>query len=278
TTLKIGGSAEVFIEPTDTASLIKIIKFSAAEQITLSIIGRGSNLLVKDEGVKGIVIRLNSPEFTYIKKEKESLRCGAGAKLADLLKVAEHNELSGLEFAVGIPASVGGAIKTNLGTVHPVKKEIKELIDYVKTIDLQGKESYSLGRELDFSYRCSNLFECVILEAKFNLQKADKGIIKQKKSNFVDYRRKTQGTVSCSAGCIFKNPQGEKAAAYLIEQCGLKGKSIGGAEVSCQHSNFIINRGQKAKASDILALIKIIEKNVKKRYNVKLELEVEIWE
>ncbi len=263
TTLGIGGSAEVWTEPADTPSLTKLVRFSTDEKIPLFIIGRGGNLLVKDEGVKGIVIRLNSAEFTYVKKEGQSLRCGGGAELTEVLKAARDNGLSGLEFTVGIPATVGGAVKTNLSVSYPFKREIEEGLDYAKMLDLQGEERN---------------FPHIIIEAKFNLQTADRGAIAKKMDDFIAYRQKTQELTLPSAGCIFKNPAGEKTAGWLIEQCGLKGKRAGGAEISSRHSNFIINHNQKAKAKDVLALIEIMREEVKKRYNIHLELEVEIWE
>lgn len=262
TTLRIGGTAEVWIEPANVSSLTKTVRFSTNERISLFVIGRGSNLLVRNEGVKGIVIRLNSPQFTYIKREGQSLCCGGGAELSQVLKAAKDNGLSGLEFAVGAPATVGGAIKTNLSVSYPFKRKIEKLLDYVKMLDLQGEEKN---------------FPHIIIEAKFNLQTANKEAIAKKMDDFIAYRQKTQELSLPSAGCIFKNPEGAKTAGWLIEQCGLKGKKIGGAEISSRHSNFIINPEKKAKPEDILSLIKMVERNVKKRYNIHLELEVEIW-
>ncbi|OQX54615.1 MAG: hypothetical protein B5M48_00710 [Candidatus Omnitrophica bacterium 4484_213] len=262
TTLGVGGPAEAWVEPTDIPSLTKLVKFSIDEKIPLFAIGRGSNLLVRDDGVKGIVVRLNSPVFTYVKREGQSLRCGGGAEVGEALKVARDNGLSGLEFVVGVPATVGGAIKTNLSVSYPFKRGIKEVLDHVKMLDGEKKEK-------DFPH--------IIIEAKFSLQRADKEAIAKKMDDFIAYRQRTQELTLSSAGCIFKNPEGRKGAGWLIEQCGLKGKRIGGAEISSRHSNFIINHNQKAKAENVLALIKIMRKEVQKRFNIHLKLEVEIW-
>ena len=277
--LKVGGPADVYIELADLSSLIKIAKFSADNQIPFFIIGKGSNLLVKDKGVRGIVVRLNSPDFVYVRKENECLRCGGGTSLGKVLTVAKENSLSGLEFTIGIPASVGGALKTNLCVAYPTKKEIKDFINEVEIFDFRkGEKKYLLENNLNYFYRNSNFNnDYVILGVKFNLEKSNRNAIEKKIDDFVSYRQKTQELSFPSAGCIFKNPPGQKTAAWLIEQCGLKGIKVGGAEVSSRHSNFIINRQKKATSENILDLVKIIQTKIKEIYNIDLELEVDIW-
>jgi len=272
TTFKIGGEADFFIEPTDVRELRKILKIAKRNNLRIYILGAGSNLLVSDEGVRAVVIRLSSDYFKKIKFLGNYVWVGAGLKVSRLLKSCLENGLGGIEFLTGIPATLGGAIFMNAGTKEGC---IGDFVEEVKVMDYNGKIKKLKRNSLDFGYRYSNLKNFIILEALLRLIKKDKKEIRNKMDYFMNYRRLTQELSYPSCGCIFKNPNGF-FAGKLIEDCNLKGKSIGDAQVSQKHANFIINRNS-ASAKDVLKLIDYIKGKVKKKFNIDLELEIEIW-
>jgi len=272
TTFKIGGEADFFIEPTDVRELRKILKIAKRNNLRIYILGAGSNLLVSDEGVRAVVIRLSSDYFKKIKFLGNYVWVGAGLKVSRLLKSCLENGLGGIEFLTGIPATLGGAIFMNAGTNEGC---IGDFVEEVKVMDYNGKIKKLKRNSLDFGYRCSNLRNFIIIEALLRLIKKDKKEIRDKMDYFMNYRRLTQELSYPSCGCIFKNPNGF-FAGKLIEDCKLKGKSIGDAQVSQKHANFIINRNS-ASAKDVLKLIDYIKGKVKKKFNIDLELEIEIW-
>jgi len=268
TSFGIGGPVEAFMEPKDLPSLQKIIRFCFQEGISVFIIGKGTNLLIKDEGIRGVTIRLTSSPFSSIRVEGEKLYAGAGASLSEVLRVSKEHNLSGLEFTAGVCATVGGAIKTNLNTTYPQPEEIRRKVEYVRVMDEKG--------DLGYLSHIEDGWKGVILEVGFILRRKKKKEIERRIEECIAYRKRTQEIHLPSAGCIFKNPIEGKPAGWLIEQCGLKGKRIGGAEVSSKHSNFIINPQKKAKAKDVLALIQLIQREVKNRFNLFLDLEIEV--
>ena len=269
TTFKIGGPARLMLFPKTEQEMSDILKFCAKEDITPFILGNGSNLLVSDDGLSGVTICTEKLDF-YQVKDKE-IECGAGLMLSKLCTLAQKNSLTGLEFAYGIPGSVGGAVFMNAGAYGG---EIKDVISSCRVADKNG-DIFTLSKdELCFSYRDSLVQQkgFTVLSAVFTLEKGDSEQIKKEMSETFEKRKSKQPLNFPSAGSAFKRPEGYFAGA-LIEQCGLKGCSIGGAEVSEKHAGFIINKGN-ATAKDVLSLSELIKKTVLKETGVELESEI----
>ena len=272
TSFKVGGNAQIFVEPKDEEALKRLLELINTEKINYYVIGNGSNMLVSDKGYKGIIIsmlKFTSPSLI----ENESITISAGKTLKELTELACENSLSGLEFAYGIPGSVGGAVFMNAGAYD---KEIKEVLDKVKVIDKEGKVLRLNAGELDLSYRHSNIEEkgYIVLEAKFNLKKADKAAIWEKMQELMARRIDKQPLNFPSAGSTFKRPEGY-FAGKLIDDAGLRGYSIGGAKVSDKHCGFIVNAG-KASADEVYSLIAYVRLKVKEKFDVQLEPEIRV--
>jgi UDP-N-acetylmuramate dehydrogenase len=272
TTFRIGGKVEVWIEPNDLEDLhlfFKIIKDKVKEPFF--VIGAGSNILVRDRFIKAVAVALHSPYFRQLKCAGTDVLAGAGTKLSELINFAKKLDLGGIEFLSGIPGTVGGALIMNAGTKS---KNIGALIKEVTVMNKQGRLNNVEGKDLKFGYRSSDLSKYIILEARLRLKKMNKDLVEDKIKSFIAYRKKTQGLYYPSAGCIFKNHD-NKSAGKLIELCGLKGKRIGGAQISEKHANFIINKG-RAKANDVLRLMQLIQNKVKEEFGIWLEPEIKI--
>lgn len=273
TSFKIGGPAEIFAKPSSEEQVSKIINYCKENEVPLFPLGKGSNLLVSDNGIDGVVLYFGN-DFGKIKLvDDETVYCEAGAGLAALCNFALENELTGLEFAYGIPGSVGGAVFMNAGAYGG---EIKDVIIYADHMDKNGQSGRFVGDELDMSYRHSaySAKEYFITGAAFKLQKGDKAEIKAKMDDLLGRRFDKQPMDKPSAGSTFKRPEGAFASA-LIDQCGLKGYRVGGAEVSTKHAGFVVNVGE-ATCADVLQLIKDVQKKVKDDTGFVLEPEVEI--
>lgn len=268
TTFKIGGPADLLIECSAPAKLPMLLTEIKANKITLTVMGNGSNLLVSDDGIKGIVLVISEDCVTV---SGDKIMVSAGTKLSKLCNVALENNLSGLEFGFGIPGTVGGAVYMNAGAYGG---EIKQVITSVTSITRSGEIVTRSVDELELGYRTS-IFKReneVILSAEFKLQSDEKETIKEKMYDFLSRRKDKQPLEFPSAGSTFKRPEGYFAGA-LIEQCGLKGFSIGGAEVSTKHAGFVINR-KNATCKDVKDLIEHIQKTVFSKTGVMLETEV----
>ena len=272
TSFKVGGNAQIFVEPKDEETLKRLLELINTEKINYYVIGNGSNMLVSDKGYKGIIISMLKFTFPSL-IENESITISAGKTLKELTELACENSLSGLEFAYGIPGSVGGAVFMNAGAYD---KEIKEVLDKVKVMDKEGKILSLNAGELDLSYRYSNIEEkgYIVLEAKFNLKKADKATIWEKMQELMARRIDKQPLNFPSAGSTFKRPEGY-FAGKLIDDAGLKGYSIGGAKVSDKHCGFIVNAG-KASADEVYSLIAYVRLKVKEKFDVQLEPEIRV--
>ncbi len=271
TSFRIGGAADCYCEVKDVASLRKILSLCKENGVPYFILGLGSNLLVSDHGIEGIVIKLGG-EFTELTLTEDNIvRCGAGATLARLCVFARNMSLGGLEFAWGIPGSVGGAVYMNAGAYDG---EIKDTVISVDYMDGEGNIRRFQKDELDFSYRHSAFTDkdLIILNASFQLRPKPQEQITERMDELMERRKTKQPINHPSAGSVFKRPEGHYAAA-LIEECGLKGFAIGGAEVSPKHSGFIVNdRG--ASAEDVLKLISHIKQVVREEKNIDLCCEV----
>lgn len=268
---RIGGRCLVWCEPKDLEDLKFILKYTKEENIPLFVIGEGSNILVRDKGFKGIVIHLDTPYFRRIEFRGNFVFAGCGLKLSQIIRLAAKKNLGGLEFLFGIPGSLGGALVMNAGSSE---KSIGDLIEDITVMDYNGRIKILNKRNIRFGYRNSNLSRFIILSAHLRLVKRDRKEIEDRIARYRIYRKRTQPQNIPSAGCIFKNPKG-LSAGKIIEECGLKGKRIGGAEISYKHANFILNKG-KAKARDILRLMRFIQKKVYKKYRILLEPEIKI--
>jgi UDP-N-acetylmuramate dehydrogenase len=273
TSFKIGGPAEVFFEPRDAKDLKLAVVGAKDSGITLRIIGRGTNVLVDDRGVKGMVVRLNSAYFKKVTRNKHYLSVGSGLSLNKLLEAVKGHGLSGIEFLAGIPGTVGGAIEMNAGAWG---RQIGDLVEDVEVMDYNGKIKTLKNSQLEFRYRSSNLEKFIILNARLKLKQGEKKASENKTRLYLKSRFKAQDNSFPNAGCIFKNPNADTFAGRLIDSCGLKGKAIGGAAISRKHANFILNRAN-AGSDDILSLMKIIQDRVRKKFEVKLQPEIKIW-
>lgn len=273
TTFKIGGPAEVFASPQNAGQVSAAVRFCKENSVKLFPLGKGSNLLVSDEGASGIVLHFGRDMSEMRLLDEETIYCEAGASLAKLCGFALENSLTGFEFAYGIPGSVGGAVFMNAGAYGG---EIKDVILYTEHIDENGERGVFEGDALEMSYRHSvySSKKYIITSAVFRLKKGDKAEIKAKMDELLGKRFDKQPMDKPSAGSTFKRPEGAFASA-LIDQCGLKGFTVGGAQVSEKHAGFVINKGG-ATCADILELIKQVQDKVKTDTGFTLEPEVEI--
>ena len=268
TTFNIGGPADLFIEVSDVNKLPEILKAIKEEQLPLTIIGKGSNLLVSDKGIEGVVLCICDET---IKIEGETVNCAAGLRLSRLCLDAKNSSLSGLEFACGIPGTVGGAVFMNAGAYGG---EINDVLVSCTSVDLDGNVKVRRNEELKLGYRTSIYKENkeIIISAEFKLQSGDSEQIRAKMEELLSRRKQKQPLEFPSAGSTFKRPLGY-FAGVLIEECGLKGCAIGGAEVSVKHAGFVINKGG-ATCEDIENLIDLIKSTVLKQKGIELETEV----
>lgn len=272
TTFKIGGPARFFFEPADSEDLKLLLSLSNKHKIPFFVLGAGSNILINDKGINGIVVRLNSSHFKKIIFKNNYIEAGSGARLNQLVHVAIRHSLSGLEFLAGIPGTLGGALVMNAGIPG---ENIGDVVEKIMVMDYKGNIKTLNKKDIKFGYRSSNLSKYIILKVRIKLIKEAKKKIKHNINRYLDYRRAAQDVSLPSVGCIFKNPKAE-SAGRLIDLCGLKGKKIGGACVSVKHANFILNL-KYAKAGDVLKLMDLIRKRVKNKFNINLETEIKIW-
>lgn len=272
TTLGVGGRAEMWMEIGTEQDLVKIALWCRHETIPLQILGGGSNVLVSDLGVRGVVARLTGEAFRRIEERNDLVIAGAGTPLARLASWAEEHEKTGLEFLEGIPGTVGGAVSGNAGAWGG---SIADVLTWVRILDRDNRICTLHRQHLDFAYRsCPTLREQIILEASFRLQPGSAGAIRQKHATLAEHRVWTKGLRT--AGSIFKNPAGH-FAGKLIEQAGLKGFTVGGATLSTHHANVIVTQ-QGATASDVLALVEITREKVYREQGIRLETEIRLME
>lgn len=270
---RIGGNAEILVVPKNEKTLCNILKYAKERDITCRILGNGSNVLISDEGLSGIVIKLMNGLSDLIYLGDGIIACGAGVSLTKLCNFALSHSLTGLEFAYGIPGTVGGAVYMNAGAYGG---EIKNIITSVRSVDKDGIPQETPAEQLDLSYRHTSFMSNgrIITAAYFKLEKGNPDEISAKMSELMQKRKNSQPLDYPSAGSTFKRPPVGYAAAH-IDECGLKGKSVGGAAVSTKHAGFVINTGD-ATFSDVINLMDFIKGEVLKQHGVLLEPEVEI--
>jgi UDP-N-acetylmuramate dehydrogenase len=268
----LGGPAKYFVAPRDLGQLQAIVARLRQEEIAILVLGSGANLLVNDKGVEGAVVCLNSPEFKKMSISGTKLTAGAGKDVQNLVLEVTKKGLSGLECLAGIPGSVGGELKMNAGGAFG---DIGSSVESVTVMDTNGQVMTRGKDDLVFEYRKSNITAKFILSATFTLAQDDPERVMNKVKEIWMFKKNSQPLADKSAGCIFKNPQGLSAGS-LIDQAGLKGAAIGGAEVSLKHANFITAK-KGAKAADVQNLIQMIQQRVREKFDVELETEVVIW-
>lgn len=273
TTFKIGGPARVMAFPKSEDEIALIIKKCNELSLRYIVVGNGSNLLVDDGGIDAVVISLGKDFSRVVLVDDTTIFAEAGAQLMKVCRFALENELSGLEFAYGIPGSCGGGAFMNAGAYGG---ELKDVVFRCDHIDKNGEKGFLLGEDMELSYRHSAYYDngCVITGVYFKLKKADKQEIKAKMDDFMLRRKTKQPLEYPSAGSTFKRPEGYFAGA-LIEECGLKGCSVGGAQVSTKHAGFVINTGL-ATCNDVLSLCKKVSDTVKVEKGVELEMEIRV--
>ena len=272
TSWRIGGPAHLMVEPASVDDLVTLLTRAGESAVPVTVMGRGTNLLVADRGVSGLLVHLEK-SLGCIDVQGRSILAGAGAPLAVLARTAAGRGLAGLAFCAGIPGSVGGALVTNAGAHN---HNLAEVVREVTVVDRAGRLKVLRGPELKFGYRTSVFKEepLVAAQVRLELEEGDSGRIRREMAEYLALRRKTQPLDYPSAGSVFKNPPGYYAGR-LIEEAGAKGLSRGGALVSPRHANFIVNTGG-ATAADVWGLIQTVREMVWRRTGVELALEVQL--
>mgnify|MGYP001463912471 FL=1 len=268
---RLGGKADFFVTPETYEQVQQVVKLANKEQVPFTLLGNGSNLIVKDGGIRGIVMNLH--QLNQIHTDGTTLVAGSGARIIDVSRKALEAELTGLEFACGIPGSVGGALYMNAGAYGG---EIKDVLAHTLVVTKEGERLHLTADELDLSYRTSNIPEkgYIVLEATFQLQKGDYHTIRDVMDDLTFKRESKQPLEYPSCGSVFKRPPGY-FAGKLIQDSGLQGTRVGGAEVSTKHAGFIVNKNN-ATAQEYIDLIHHVQKTVKEKFGVQLEREVRI--
>ncbi len=272
TSFRIGGPADIMVLPANIKEVKSIIEVCRQNDIPFFVMGNGTNLLVKDEGIRGVVMKL-AQNFNDANVNKNIIRCKAGVSLSALSRIALESSLSGLEFANGIPGTVGGAVVMNAGAYGG---EMADVVKKVTVVDMNGRLYEMQEEELDYSYRRCILQDGdrILLEVEMELVPGNYEDIKRQMEEFAACRKAKQPLNLPSAGSAFKRPPGHFAGA-LIEKAGLKGYRIGGAMVSDKHAGFIVNV-ENATFKDVISLISHVQKEVKRKFNVNLESEIKI--
>ncbi|MCA9030154.1 MAG: UDP-N-acetylmuramate dehydrogenase [Planctomycetaceae bacterium] len=272
TWLKVGGPAQWFIEPRNLDELEAVVRACFAEGIPVRLLGGGSNILIRDEGVSGAVIRLASDAFRRVSVEGTTVKAQGAAVLSNVISESVKAGLAGLETLVGIPGTIGGAVRNNAGGRHG---EIGQFVKSVGVMTVAGDRFVRQGDELSFDYRFSSINELVITDVTLQLVAEDADEVARRMHKLWVLKKSTQPLSFQSAGCIFKNPRGLSAGS-MIEQAGLKGTRVGKAEVSDRHGNFIVTY-EGATAKDVLNLIDLVKARVNEVHSISLETEIQIW-
>ncbi len=276
TTYRVGGAAEFFAEPPDEVSLREMLRRVFQEGLPVWVLGQGTNLLVADEGVRGLVVRLPREDFSDLKRVGCRLEVGAGHSLPALVKATVAQALRGLEFLAGVPGTLGAAVRMNAGGKYG---EMGERVACVRGVTLEGAPFHWRADECGFVYRNSNLADRIVTNCALELEEeAVKGRGMGRVRAILAEKTAAQPLSSRSAGCAFKNPKQPQAhpAGRLIDEVGLKGYRVGGALVSERHANFLVC-DQSAKAADLVALIREIRKRVWEERGIRLDLEIATW-
>ena len=272
TWFKLGGRARHMYRPTDEDQLAKMAGRAHGDGVPTRVLGGGANVLVRDDGVDGIVIRLDDPAFKRIEYRGDRVTAFGGVDLMRLTHECANRGLSGLECMAGIPGTVGGAIRMNAGGRFGT---IGETVTAVRLLTTEGTVETLPAEQLGFGYRRSNVGDHIVLSVEFQFRQDDPRKVLARHEEIWAHKKASQPFRGNSAGCIFKNPPGA-SAGKLIDRAGMKGRSVGAAIVSCDHANFIVTR-QGATADDVLRLVEQIRETVRRSFGVELELEIDVW-
>jgi UDP-N-acetylmuramate dehydrogenase len=272
TCLKVGGPAEFLVQPRSVAELAAVVQSSSQQRMPVRVLGGGCNVLVPDQGVRGVVLRLSEPAFTQVEVDGRRVRAGAGAPLSALISQAVRGGLVGVETLVGIPGSVGGAVRCNAGDRAG---QIGQLVRSIQVLDAQGNQQIRERDELHFDDQGCNLDDPVLVNVELELEADDPEAMYKRMLKAWIQRKAAQPLSFQAAGRIFKDPRGQ-TAAKLIEQAGLAKTRVGGAEVSERDGNFIV-ASPGTGARDVARLIDLVRARVQERFGVELELEIEMW-
>jgi len=270
--MKVGGLAQYIVQPRNFDEAQAVIAFCHDNALPVHVLGGGSNILIRDEGVSGTVLQLTAPAFSQVSIEGTQVKAGAGVMLSHLITETVKAGLAGLETLVGIPGTVGGALRGNSGGRSG---DIGQSVSSVTVLTSKGERCQRREDELSFAYRSSSINELLILEAEFKLYADSPDEITKRMRKLWIMKKATQPLASQSAGCVFKNPRGMSAGA-LIDQAGLKGTRIGGAEICDRHANFIVTH-PGATAADVMRLIDLARSKINEQFGVQLELEIQVW-
>ena len=266
TSLQVGGPADVLVIPSDVEDVIRVVRGARMSHIPLMVLG-GTNVIIRDKGIRGMVMQLK--HLTHIQEEGDHLvYAQAGVRLPRLMQFALGRKLSGMEWAAGIPGTVGGGVIMNAGTRLGEMQDVLHAVDFVT---INGKRKRIEAATLTFLYRKTRLPKGIVVGAWLHLASAAKATIQSATKQYLQYRKATQPLTLPNAGSVFKNPTGD-SAGRLIEAAGLKGLRMGDAEVSTKHANFIVNRGA-ATAEHVLTLVRKVQDGVAKKFGVRLQLE-----
>jgi len=272
TWFQLGGPAEFFAGPESVEQLVALVRRCHDEGVEARLLGHGSNILVRDEGVPGMTLRLSALEFNKVQVDGSRITVGGGAVLGRLVTTAVHEGLAGLEMLVGIPGTVGGALHGNTGTHGG---DVGQCTAGATVIAASGEVVHRTRDDLVFGYRESSLDELAIVEATFQLEEEDPRALAKRMQKQWILKKAAQPLGHQCAGCVFKNPRGT-SAGELIEKVGLKGTRIGGAVVSERHANFIVAEPE-CTSQDVLRLIELVRGQVHDRIGIRLDLELEVW-
>ncbi len=271
TTMRVGGVADIYVEPASESDLSELLSICHEEQLPILPLGRGSNLIIRDGGVRGVVVCFNHPVFSAIEVSDSELRCGSGARLKEVANAARDHGIAGLEFLEGIPGCVGGALRMNAGAMGG---ETFDRVKQFRMMDREGQVHELKPDGVEVRYRsCPILKDAFALDCVFEGERAASEEVAKTMKSFTGKRWKSQPKNS-SAGCMFRNPE-LIPAGKLIEELGLKGTRFGGAEISTVHGNFMVNNGQ-ATARDVLELIEIVKRRAREERGIELHTEVQI--
>jgi UDP-N-acetylmuramate dehydrogenase len=272
TWFQIGGPVEFFAVPRNADELAALVLRCREQDIPVRLLGGGSDILVRDEGLAGCVVQLSAEPFQEIQIQGNIVHCGGGAKLGHVISSSMREGLAGMETLVGIPGTIGGALHGNAGSRGG---DVGQWTRRADVMTLGGEILQRQRDEMVFGYRQSSLDELVILSAEFELEEEDPEELTRRMQKHWIMKKAQQPLGNQSAGCVFRNSRG-MSAGMLIDQAGLKGTRVGGAEVSSRHANFIVTE-PGASSDDVLRLIDLIRSRVEERLGVELETEIEIW-
>ncbi len=272
TTFKIGGTADIFVKLRITEQIERLINLCNEKNVPIKVIGNGSNILVKDNGVRGVVAKICTNSYEFL--DEETIRVDAGMLNVKVSMILVEHSLTGFEFASGIPGTIGGAVKMNAGAYGSQMSDVVVKTKYIDLKDMQIKEINNTEQKFEYRKSLFSTTPSIIIDTTLRLKKAEKEEIQEKISKNNESRKTKQPIEKPSAGSTFKRGK-NFITAQLIDECGLKGYTVGGAQVSTKHAGFVVNTGN-ATASDVIKLVEIIKQKVQEKFNKDIDLEIEI--